>query len=98
VTSVDDLRLRVLGALVPGTPENLDVLAGKVAVTTDTLIRRLGPLVAAGLVQRRSKKTVVITEAGSRALAEQTPPHRRLVPRHRAATPAGAVAELCPCP
>lgn len=68
----DDLRLRVLGALIPGTPESLDVLAGTLAVTTDTLTRRLGPIAAAGLVQRRSEKTVVITEAGVRALAEQT--------------------------
>ncbi|WP_250004541.1 helix-turn-helix domain-containing protein [Actinoplanes sp. M2I2] len=68
----DDLQLRVLGGLTPGTPENLTVLAGTLAVTPDTLTRRLRLMTAAGLVQRPSKKTVVITEAGVRALAEQT--------------------------
>jgi hypothetical protein len=67
----DDLRLRVLGALIPGTPENSNALAGNLGFTADKLTRQLGPLAAAGLV-RRTKNTVIITEAGGRALAEQT--------------------------
>jgi hypothetical protein len=67
----DDLRLRLLGALVLGTPENKNALAGTLAVTVDTLTRQLRPLTAAGPV-RRTKNTVTLTEAGARAPGEQT--------------------------
>ncbi|MDY7089237.1 MAG: hypothetical protein SYR96_29535 [Actinomycetota bacterium] len=67
----DDLRLRLLGALVPGVPEQKTTLAGRLMVSADTLTRQLTPLAAAGLV-RKGKKTVTITEAGVEALLEQT--------------------------
>lgn len=67
----DDLRLRILGALTPGTPEPPGTLAATTATTPDTLARHPRPMTAAGLI-RRTKKTVSITETDLRELTEQT--------------------------
>ncbi|WP_430788703.1 winged helix-turn-helix domain-containing protein [Actinoplanes sp. G11-F43] len=67
----DDPRLRVLGALTPGAPVHLDVLAGVLTIPVATLDRQLRPLSSAGLV-RRKHNTVTVTDAGVRELAERT--------------------------